>query len=68
MNKVGNHDFIFFYNLSYATKPSEDGMEDDDDLDEDFANEPIISGKSFQPMWVLPLYSYLDSKKQAKVG
>ncbi|XKL67300.1 hypothetical protein PGB90_002791 [Kerria lacca] len=54
----------------YATKPEDDEMEmydTDDELDEEFFEESLILGHTFQPMWVLPLYSLLPSKEQTKV-
>lgn len=59
------------YVYSYATKPTEDEMElyeTDDELDDDFINKSLFEGKKNQPMCVLPLYSLLPSKKQAKVN
>lgn len=70
-NILQRFDKYAHYVYSYATKPTEDEMElyeTDDELDDDFMNESLFESKKCQPMWVLPLYSLLPSKKQAKVN
>lgn len=58
--------------VSYALKPTDEEMElydSDNEFDEEgFVGQNLVSGKKFQPMWVLPLYSLLSSKQQAKVN
>ena len=58
----------------YQTKPKEntekvkDEEDDEDDNDDDQAilDDPK-AGQMAQPLWILPLYSKLDPKEQAKV-
>lgn len=57
---------------SYAVRPADDDLElcesDEDELEGALIDESLINGKNFAPLWVLPLYSLLPSREQAKVS
>ena len=54
----------------YQTKPQENSEtveEEDEDVDDQAILDDPKAGQMAQPLWILPLYSKLDPKEQAKV-
>lgn len=62
---------LLFSLSSYDVRPADDDLElcesDEDELEGALTDETLINGKNFAPLWVLPLYSLLPSREQAKV-
>lgn len=62
--------FMFSYSIIPTDDTHQDLIDAQDDEDED-EDEDILDFKGLtnaQPLWVLPLYSFLPSHKQAKVN